>query len=142
MVAIGVSNGVGERRSSSGAGSSKEELRPTPIATKNTLLSPEEAYEAVLADVGASFPFRDAVDTRLVSDVRNGTGKSIDHPDEVGAWPTLSSSEPPTDTDNDGMPDHWEKSCGLDPSVDDSAAGKDGDGYTNIEEYLNHLAGE
>ena len=114
----------------------------TPIAAGNAALSPEEAYDAVLNDVGANVPFRDAVDRRLVNDVRNGTGKSIDHPDEVGAWPTLSSSDPPLDSDGDGMPDTWEKSHGLDPSLDDGADDKDADGYTNIEDYLNHLVGE
>ena len=111
----------------------------TPLASAGTLLSAEKAYKAVLNDVGANVPFRDAVDTRLLNDVKNGTGKSIDHPDEVGGWPTLSSADPPADTDDDGMPDAWEKANGLDPSTDDSAGDADGDGYTNIEEYLNHL---
>lgn len=35
------------------------------------------------------------------------------------------------------MPDGWEKARGLNPMVSDSAADRDGDGYTNIEEFLN-----
>ena len=36
------------------------------------------------------------------------------------------------------MPDEWEKKYGLDANnADDNASDKDGDGYTNIEEYLN-----
>jgi pectate lyase len=44
----------------------------------------------------------------------------------------------PADKDNDGMPDEWETRYGLDPKdASDAAKDKDGDGYTNIEEYLN-----
>jgi len=114
----------------------------TRLAAEEAPLPAKEAYDAVLADVGASFPFRDAVDQRLIRDVIDGTGKSINHPDEVGGWPELSSPTPPLDSDDDGMPDDWEKSYGLDPLVTDGADDKDTDGYTNLEEYLNQLVGE
>ena len=114
----------------------------TPITAETSILSANEAHDAVLDDVGANFPFRDAVDERLINDVRNGTGKSVNHPDEVGGWPTLSSSTALLDSDDDGMPDAWENTHGLDAFLDDSAKDKDGDGYTNIEEYLNQLVGE
>lgn len=38
------------------------------------------------------------------------------------------------------MPDVWERQRGLNPALDDSASDRDGDGYTNLEEYLNALA--
>jgi hypothetical protein len=38
------------------------------------------------------------------------------------------------------MPDDWEQAHGLDPTRDDGAGDRDGDGYTNLEEYLNSLA--
>ena len=41
----------------------------------------------------------------------------------------------PQDTDKDGIPDVWELANGLDPQKDDTAADKDGDGRTNLEEY-------
>lgn len=41
------------------------------------------------------------------------------------------------DTDNDGMPDAWERTKGLNPNVIDSSEDNDNDGYTNIEEYIN-----
>ena len=40
-----------------------------------------------------------------------------------------------TDDDNDGMPDDWESTYGLDPLVDDSGDDFDSDGFTNLEEF-------
>jgi hypothetical protein len=42
----------------------------------------------------------------------------------------------PTDDDHDGMGDGWEAEHDLDPTRDDSAEDPDGDGYTNLDEYL------
>jgi hypothetical protein len=44
------------------------------------------------------------------------------------------------DTDGDGMPDVWESTHGLNPAVADNNGDYDGDGYTNLEEYINELA--
>jgi hypothetical protein len=94
-----------------------------------------------LADVGATRPKRDAIDTRLVNDVRSGTGRIIDDETEVGGWLPLKSAPPPTDTDHDGMPDAWETTRGLNPlDPADGARDRDGDGWTNVEEYLNDIA--
>ena len=41
------------------------------------------------------------------------------------------------DQDGDGLPDDWEVSNGLDTSVDDAGLDPDGDGLTNMEEFLN-----
>jgi hypothetical protein len=43
---------------------------------------------------------------------------------------------PGGDTDGDGMPDWWEKQMGLNPSADDSWLDYDGDGLSNLEEFL------
>jgi hypothetical protein len=56
---------------------------------------------------------------------------------DVGGFPAIAAGTPYIDTDGDGMPDAWEKARGLDPTVNDSAGDRDGDGYTNIEEFLN-----
>jgi hypothetical protein len=47
---------------------------------------------------------------------------------------------PPPDTDLDGMPDAWEKAQSLNPDdPKDGPLDPDGDGYTNLEDYLNGL---
>ena len=54
--------------------------------------------------------------------------------------PVLKSKAPPVDSDGDGMPDSWERRHGLNPhDPADGSSDKNGDGYTNIEEYLNGL---
>ncbi|HEY6021434.1 MAG TPA: hypothetical protein VIY48_16465, partial [Candidatus Paceibacterota bacterium] len=55
----------------------------------------------------------------------------------ISSWPAMSSGVAPVDTDGDGMPDSWELDHGLNPNVADGNADRDGDGYTNIEEYIN-----
>jgi len=54
--------------------------------------------------------------------------------------PDLSGGErmPVTDMDHDGMDDGWEGAHGLDNSTDDSQEDLDGDGETNIEEFLSY----
>lgn len=106
-----------------------------PISTTSATI----AYADVLRLAGATAPQRDAVDERLTTEVSEGTGHIIDDPQEVGGWPGLAEGSPPPDSDHDGMPDDWELARSLQPFVDDSAGDRDGDGYTNVEEYINSL---
>lgn len=116
-----------------------------PVVTQ----SASEAYEAVLQGAGCSLPNRDTLDQRIVNDVRNGTGRIIDvqggyphgtpYEQTVNAWPALSSTAAPTDTDHDGMPDSWETSNGLNPNDASDRKGVAANGYTNLENYLNSL---
>ena len=94
---------------------------------------------AVLARAGASRS-RDSVDAAVVAGVRSRTGKQIDSQRDVGGWPALRSGTAPQDSDGDGMPDAWERQNGLDPKRDDSSGDRHGNGYTNVEDYLNALA--
>jgi pectate lyase len=114
-----------------------------PIATTSAF----NAYDQVLADAGATIGLdsqgnkywrRDAVDERIMNDARNGTGRIINDPSEVGGWPELAAGVAPEDSDHDGMPDAWEEMHGFDPyNSSDGPLDADGDGYTNIEECLN-----
>lgn len=110
-----------------------------------------QAYNRVLSWVGARLPRMDTVDKRILWEVTNGTaiyGGSygdqkgiIDSQDEVGGWPALYSAPAPPDADQDGMPDPWEIDHGLDPADPEDRNDDDfGNGYTNLEEYLNSIA--
>ncbi len=95
----------------------------------------------VLAQAGATLPVRDSVDTRIVNEVKNKTGKIINDPSQVGGYPTLASGSPPTDSDHDGMPNSWEVAQGFNPNnASDGPQDADGDGYTNLEEFLNNTS--
>jgi hypothetical protein len=98
------------------------------------------AYQAVLDRGGASLPVRDAVDRRIVTEVKSGTGGIINSQAEVGGWPELQTATAPHDADGDGMPDAWEQQHGLNPDdASDGSADTNADGYTNLEDYLNSL---
>jgi hypothetical protein len=116
-----------------------KQSQPFP-APPVTMQSPTDAFARVLQEVGASLPKRDAVDRRIIENVRNGTGRIIDSEESVGGWPVLTSVSPPEDSDHDGMPDTWERTKGLNPNDEtDGAFDRNNDGYTNVEEYLNSL---
>ncbi len=126
------------------------ELPPAPAGFQSAskfampeypVVAAKDLMTEVLPDVGATLPMRDAVDARVVEDVVDRTGGIIDDPSEVGGWPDLSGGAPYPDADGDGMDDGWERSVGLDPGDgSDGAQDADGDGYTNLEEFLNGTA--
>jgi len=55
--------------------------------------------------------------------------------DEVGN-PLVPASITINDRDGDQMADDWEVATGLDPTVPNSGADSDGDGFSNLREYL------
>ena len=109
--------------------------------------SATDAYNSVLTYAGASLK-RDAVDRRIVDDVKNGTGAIVDKvSDNLGYYyPALDGGTPATDEDLDGMPDAWEmeqmQALGVtDKTITDfkPAAYNLTSKYTNLEVYLNSL---
>lgn len=100
------------------------------------------AYDAVLAGVGATVPARDSVDTRVVDEVRQGSGHIIDSQKQVGGWPQLAAGTAPLDSDGDGIPDEWEIAHGLDPHKAQDAATVSPSGYTWLEVWMNELAAQ
>jgi len=118
---------------------------PAPAVNSSTAI---DAYNNVLADGGAGnsrgldcngnwYNRRDSIDARVVNEVKTGTGKIIDDPSQVGGWIVPAAGVPCVDTDHDGMPNTWEQMYGFNPNTPDGSADKDGDGYTNVEEYFN-----
>ena len=64
----------------------------------------------------------------------------ITDPCQMGGYPEYKG-EPYVDTDKDGMPDDWERKNGLNPNDASDANGDlTGDGYTNIEKYINGIS--
>lgn len=124
-----------------------------PVRTQTA----QDAYVSVTDSAGAILPRRDTVDRRIAHETRTGTATYgdtsyqapgmgvpsgiIDSQETVGGWPALNSATCPNDTDNDGMPDWWEKqqsgnpgdSTGIHPNTTDS------EGYTMLEHYLNNI---
>jgi hypothetical protein len=107
----------------------------------------EEAYELVLVH-GGCLP-RDAVSKKAIEDIRNATGTWGRIEPEGGLMAGLEPGKAPRDSDDDGMPDAWEKAHGLNPNdpadnneIVPAGASKDDrhKGYTYIEYYINELA--
>jgi hypothetical protein len=112
---------------------------PVPV----TVLSAEDAYARVVAQAGTC-QHRDAVELRLIGQLTSlGTkGAIIANESDVGGQPAVTQVTRPAgfDTDGDGMPDTWETAHGLNPNSAGDGSGDSGDGYTNVEKYLNELA--
>lgn len=119
----------------------------------------KEAYYSVLEHAGATLPKRDAVDRRIIDEVRGGCATyeggsySKDHPEiasskksgiidsqtDVGGWPELKSAPAPEDNDHDGMSDAWERKHGLNPKNASDRNKLADNGYTMLEKYLNSI---
>lgn len=101
----------------------------------------EDAFYAVMEHAGAS-RVRDGHDLRIIEQLASlGTkGAFIANEQDVGGIGTLAGADAPADSDGDGMPDEWEKANGTDPDKADTDGDADGNGYTNIEDYVNSLA--
>ena len=130
-----------------------------------TILPTTEVFDYVLENAGATIPKRDQVDERIARTVKSGKPEYIEGvslegvpqfkhrrlpPDsykmgiitdisQVGGYPEYKG-EPYKDSDVDGIPDSWEKKYGLNPNDASDANGDlNGDGYTNIEKYINGI---
>lgn len=105
-----------------------------------------QAFELVLAHAGSSLK-RDPVDVRVIEEARKGTSSAgtnkngiIDSQEDVGGWPELKNAATPKDSDQDGMPDEWERKNKMNPeNPEDAAQHTLSKTYTNIEVYINSL---
>lgn len=138
--------------------------KPLPMPAI-TILPAQEAYHYVLKNAGATLPKRDPVDIRITEQVRTGkvtplpginTDNSyqfehrklpkdsykvgiITDPAQVGGYPEYKGKSY-NDSDSDGMPDDWERKYKLNPKDPaDAILDCNGDGYTNIEKYINGI---
>ena len=122
-----------------------------------TIHSAKDAYKVVLSDAGANQPYQTPREIRLINETKNGTTtytgsvsglKGLpDREGDAGGYDNFPTTNRASnwDTDKDGLPDVWEKMIGTSPNssandFSDSNEDPDGDGYTNLEDYLNWLA--
>ena len=121
-----------------------------------TTQTADAAYKNVLSDVGANQPFFDEHDQRIIKETSKGTytykgSKSglagmIDNEKDAGGFPKFASETRAADwdSDQDGLPNWWEESKGLNVNsasgdFSDANAGT-ANGYTQLEDYLNWMA--
>jgi len=101
-------------------------VKTSPVTVPGLKLKPvEEVEQWVLSTAGARPADRDPVDLRIIENVKTGKGKlPIASQDEVGGWPELAENR-------------RKLTLPANPNADD-----DGDGYTNLEEWLHAFAAE
>lgn len=121
------------------------ETAPSVEVPEVPAMSAKDAFDHVMKHAGASL-WRDPVDDFLMAELASlgaegatiSDEKSLGLPNAVGDIPGGAA---PKDTDQDGMPDAWEISAALDPDdPEDRNGDRNGDGWTNLEEYINSLA--
>lgn len=124
-----VSEGIIDRRPSAHV---REALVAAPTCRPGSPdIGARRAYARVLAEAGA-WP-RDPIDARIVGEVERGTGRIRRDP---GVLPVYAAAVPYADGDGDGMSDEWERSHGLDLKRNDAWGDADGNGWTNLDEFL------
>ncbi len=95
-----------------------------------------EAYDSVLANVGATLPKRDAIDARIIDDVKHQTGRVINNATEVGGLIDFASGT--TVTRVFAVPDEWKTANGVSELGEtDIITSGEFAGYSVIEAYVN-----
>lgn len=94
----------------------------------------KDAYDDVLANVGATLPKRDAIDARVVADAKNGIGRVINTDEEVGSFSSIKSASRTFE-----IPSDWKTAHGMGTAAETAKAPS---GYTWIEEYVNDWTAE
>lgn len=116
------------------------------VTTKQTfesntgVMDSQDVVDYVLANAGAGGRYaRDAIDQKLIAAVGDKTSRIIDSVAEGGGQAKNPLVAAVADTDRDGMVDWFEDLYGFDTKAADNNGDADGDGYSNVEEYLNGL---
>ncbi|HZG46160.1 MAG TPA: hypothetical protein VEZ41_07810 [Allosphingosinicella sp.] len=124
---------------SSVGGTAYVKAEPGFAGSATQVLDSQQVAAYVLANAGARPFARDEVDARIIAGVADRSLRIVDSVVEAGG----KAHNPPVaaapDTDRDGMPDWFEIKYGFNPNVADDKGDNDGDGYTNIEEYINGI---
>jgi len=125
------------------------------VTSSNPVLSATTAYRLVTSQSG-TLPY-DQLDSLIWGQVNTlgkgtaGQGAGTSGPSSLytsqtqtglvnNGYGTILAGTRATDTDNDGMPDYWEKAMGSNVSKDDAMT-IGSDGYALVEGYINWLGG-
>lgn len=126
-----------------------------PYVTTQTA---RNAYKDVLSDVGCTQPVFDDHDIRVVKETRDSTTSSVgsksglpgipDNEADVGGYEDYPETYQAAnwDTDNDGMPNWWERLHRLNVQsapgdFTDGNKDPDKDGFTHLDDYLEFMGG-
>ena len=126
---------------------------PYDYPMKSPTLSAQDAYDKIVASVGASYPRRDQVENLMISDLmsKGTTATYVYVQNDLtskfgfinGGAGHVYGAPAPLDTDNDGMPDAWEDLNGLDKNTADALlVSATNAPYLNIEVYINEIRNE
>lgn len=122
-----------------GKGTAGIEGKPVFRGSGVDAMASSKVLDHVLDNAGARTDERDPVDARIVGEVLKGTGRIITSQKKVPAHETPTVRTKLADRDGDGIPDVYEAIVGSNARVADANGDADGDGYTNIEDYVNGL---
>ncbi|WP_278989194.1 hypothetical protein [Segatella bryantii] len=122
------------------------------FASYATIHTAQDALKIVTSDGGATMPMRDDQHLRVVQEAidgtytykgsRSGIKGEIDHEDDAGGWEVYPEEHRSADfdTDQDGMPNWYEKVINSDINTANHNDDPDNDGYTLLEDYLDFMA--
>lgn len=121
-----------------------------------TIHSAKEAMKIVTSYAGATMPQRDEHHQRNIKETLSGTwtykgsksgikgeiDNEADITEHTGGWEAYPEEKRAADwdTDQDGMPDWYEKAIGSDPDTANQNDDPDNDGWTLLEDYLEFMA--
>lgn len=122
------------------------------FASYATIHTAKDALKIVTSDGGATMPMRDDQHLRVIREAiegtytytgsRSGIKGEIDHEDDAGGWEVYPEEHRSADfdTDQDGMPNWYEKVINSDINTANHNDDPDNDGYTLLEDYLDFMA--
>lgn len=122
------------------------------FASYATIHTAKDALKIVTSDGGATMPMRDDQHLRVIREAiegtytytgsRSGIKGEIDHEDDAGGWEVYPEEHRSADfdTDQDGIPNWYEKVINSDINTANHNDDPDNDGYTLLEDYLDFMA--